>query len=139
MLLETGHLWSISNPWVFFGLPFLIFWKGLGYGDTQDRFWYNNAMAEGAQTYPHGIHKYYDMFSMNGYYSYYIDYYIAYVINLLSLFTTPFGLPPDVLWGIKEGTSFENVYLYLILPQIEYPDYVLPIINLPLERGFLLG
>ena len=60
------------------------------------------------------------------------------MINLITFFTAPFGLPPDVLWGIKEGTSFENVYLYLLLPQIQYMEYVLPIINLPLERGFLL-
>ena len=96
-------------------------------------------MAEGAQTYPHGIHEYYDMFSMQGYYTYFIDYYIAYVLNILSTVMTPFGLSPDVLWGIKEGVSFENVYLYLLLPQIQYANYVLPIINLPLERGFLLG
>jgi len=53
---------------------------------------------------------------MEGYYTYYIDYYIAYIMNILSMFMTPFGLPPDVLWGIKEGISFENVYLYLLLP-----------------------
>ena len=94
----------------------MTFWTGLGYGDTHDRFWYNNAEAEGVQTYPHGIHKYYDMFSMEGYYTYFIDYYIAYVINILSSILTPFGLSPDVLWGMKEGISFENVYLYLLLP-----------------------
>ena len=73
-------------------------------------------MAEGAQSYPSGIHKYYDMFSQSGYYTYYIDYYIAYILSIVSMFLTPFGLPADVLWGIKEGISFENVYLYLILP-----------------------
>lgn len=56
------------------------------------------------------------MYSMQGYYTYYIDYYIAWIISLVTRFLTPFGLAPDVLWGIKEGTSFENVYLYLILP-----------------------
>ena len=46
-MLSTGNIFAISNPFIFFGDPFLIFWKGLGLGDTQDRFWYNNAMAEG--------------------------------------------------------------------------------------------
>lgn len=34
LLLSTGHLWAINNPFIFFGLPFLIFWKGFGIGDT---------------------------------------------------------------------------------------------------------
>merc|ERR1711935_739083 len=37
---------------------------------------YNNAEAEGSQVYPHGIHKYYDVYSFSGYVNYFIDYQI---------------------------------------------------------------
>ena len=48
LLIESGTIWALSSPFLFFGQPFLIFWNGMGNGDTQDRFWYNNAMCEGA-------------------------------------------------------------------------------------------
>tara|TARA_B110000305_G_C19208205_1_gene524555 strand:+ start:378 stop:716 length:339 start_codon:yes stop_codon:yes gene_type:complete len=110
--------------------------EGLGQGDSQDRFWYNNAYAEGYQTYPTGIHKYYDMFSLSGYYTYYIDYYIARFLEMWGLFT--YGIPLDVLWGIKNGTSFENIWYYLLMPRIYFKHLWLPIIGLEVEKGFKL-
>ena len=137
MLLETGDVWAINRFFFFTSLPFMIFLGGLGKMDSQDRFWYNNAYAEGFQTYPTGIHKYYDMFSLSGYYTYYIDYYIARFLEMWGLFT--YGVPLDVLWGIKNGTSFENIWYYLLLPRIYFKHLWLPIIGLEVEKGFKLG
>ena len=136
LLLETGDIWSINNFFFITSLPFAIFLEGLGQGDSQDRFWYNNAYAEGYQTYPTGIHKYYDMFSLSGYYTYYIDYYIARFLEMWGLFT--YGIPLDVLWGIKNGTSFENIWYYLLMPRIYFKHLWLPIIGLEVEKGFKL-
>ena len=55
----------------------MIMLNGLGSGDALDSFWYNNAFAEGEQTYPSGIHKYYDIYSLEGYWIYLTDYWIA--------------------------------------------------------------
>ena len=137
LLLETGDVWAINRFFFFTSLPFMIFLGGLGKMDSQDRFWYNNAYAEGFQTYPTGIHKYYDMFSLSGYYTYYIDYYIARFLEMWGLFT--YGVPLDVLWGIKNGTSFENIWYYLLLPRIYFKHLWLPIIGLEVEKGFKLG
>ena len=50
MLIQTGEIWN-GEFW-FLMLPFMIFWNGLGSGDSFDMYWYNNAFAEGEQTYP---------------------------------------------------------------------------------------
>ena len=47
LLIQTGSIWSISNLMFITSLPFMIFLQGYGKGDSQDRFWYNNAYAEG--------------------------------------------------------------------------------------------
>ena len=45
--MESGDVWAIDNFLFIWALPFMIFVEGLGKGDSQDRFWYNNAYAEG--------------------------------------------------------------------------------------------
>ena len=37
-----------------------------GNGDSLDWYWYNNQFAAGAQMYPSGINKYFDMYSFDG-------------------------------------------------------------------------
>ena len=77
------------------------------------------------------------MFSLSGYYTYYIDYYLATFLQTWGFFT--YGIPLDVLWGIKEGTSFENIWYFLLLPRIYFKQWWLPIIGLEVEKGFKLG
>ena len=50
LLIQTGDWWN-GSLW-FFMLPFMIFLNGVGSGDSLDMYWYNNAYAEGEQTYP---------------------------------------------------------------------------------------
>ena len=64
-LIRTGFTWN--GGLFFFSQPFMIMWNGVGNGDAFDLYWYNNYQAEGLQTYPNGIHKYYDVYSWEGY------------------------------------------------------------------------
>ena len=46
LLYETGNA---SNWYYFlFSVPFMTFLRGVGNGDSDDWYWYNNAEAEGA-------------------------------------------------------------------------------------------
>jgi hypothetical protein len=58
-----------------------------GEGDGIDGAWYNNAEAIGHQLAPTGIHKYYDMYSWAGYWTYSYDKFFAILYIILSPFT----------------------------------------------------
>ena len=121
-------------------LPFLIFWNGIGTGDSWDLFWYNNAEAEGSQVYPHGIHKYYDVFSFSGYVNYFIDYQIAQILRPFELVLT-FGIPLEVILAAFTA-SWENWYLFFVfrwMPFVPFSYWLYPLINWQLERGFTVG
>ena len=47
LLMASGSVWALKDFLFVWALPFMIFIEGLGKGDTQDRYWYNNAYAEG--------------------------------------------------------------------------------------------
>ena len=68
---------------------------GTGNGDVWDTQWYNNADAAGAQMYPHGLNKYFDMHSVLGYF----DYIFAWVWCVLisdTLKWMALGIPFDI-------------------------------------------
>ena len=46
LLFDTGLAWNWL--FVFFSHPFMIWLNGVGNGDSNDYYWYNNAYAEGA-------------------------------------------------------------------------------------------
>ena len=71
---------------------FQVALKGIGNGDSWNLQWYDNATAVGNQIYPSGIHKYYDLFSLNGIFIYFYDY--TYV--LLCWMLSPL-LPLDIV------------------------------------------
>ena len=54
----------------------LFFVKYVGFLPPDYGYRYNTALAEGAHNYPHGIHKYYDMFSLEGYFLFASDYFV---------------------------------------------------------------
>ena len=66
-------------------------------GDSQDGAWYNNAFAQGAQIYPHGIHYFYDMYSDDGLQKYYDDLLSGLQWKFLSIFTLLIPIP---VWEI---------------------------------------
>ena len=52
--------------------------------DSWDLFWYNNQDAIGSQIYPMGLEKYYDLYSLEGYYSFLWNYTVTLFCTLIS-------------------------------------------------------
>ena len=139
LLYDTGSSW---NWWFFlFSLPFMMWVNGVGNGDSDDLYWYNNAMAEGAQSYPHGIHKYYDIFSLKGYLRYLIDYITVYIIEVTGRVTI---IPVDIIhaWFNKDNENWKMPLLVYGIHRLGNP-FIFPItkilfayIQIEVERGF---
>ena len=116
-------------------------WFGVGNGDSFDLYWYNNAEAEGQQTYPKGIHKYYDIYSWEGYKAYFLDYALAWVFQYWTVVTI---LPLDV-WVAIIRDNVEKDYIRLADLYVIYNyfalvrQYLFPILGWDLERGFVVG
>ena len=139
LLYESGTGW---NWWFFFvSMPFMMWLNAVGNDDADDLYWYNNAIAEGAHAYPHGIHKYYDVFSLRGYTRYIIDYITVYVIKLTSLVTI---IPVDIInaWFNTDNSNWSTPFLifgvrFLISPLlIPISDLWLAYLQIEVERGF---
>ena len=60
--------------------------------------------------YPYGIHKYYDLYSVEGYTAYFIDYFLAWVFQYWTVVTI---LPLDLWVPIING-DIEKDYIRLI-------------------------
>ena len=129
-------------------LPFMIFLNGVASGDSLDLYWYNNAFAEGEQTYPKGISKYYDIYSLNGYFSYLIDYLIVvWIVEPLRwIMWPPFSFFPLETWIAFFTKDLDNWYNGIIVASI-YNMFLpfglslaaLSFFEIPLERGFAMG
>ena len=139
LLYESGAAW---NWWFFlFSLPFMMWLNGVGTGDSDDLYWYNNAMAEGAHAYPHGIHKYYDIFSLRGYIRYLIDYITVYIIELTGRITV---IPVDVIhaWFTRDNSNWQVPFLIFgierLLNPLSFPitNILLEYLQIEVERGF---
>ena len=138
-MYDTGTSW---NWWFFlFSLPFMMWLNGVGNGDSDDLYWYNNAMAEGAQSYPYGIHKYYDIFSLRGYLRYLIDYITVYIIEVTGRLTI---IPVDLIhaWFNKDNSNWQMIFLIHGLHQLANPflfpirNIIFAFIQIEVERGF---
>lgn len=94
------------------------FIQGLGNGDIYDLFWYNNAGAAGAQLYPHGMSKYFDLYSWPGWFYYLFAYTWDWFCFLLSPFT--FFIPLNIWIGIFNGFSWEGIWKIIIPPVLSW-------------------
>ena len=139
LLYDTGASW---NWWFFlFSLPFMMWLKGVGNGDSDDLYWYNNSIAEGAHSYPHGIHKYYDIFSLRGYIRYIIDYITVYIIELTGRVTI---IPVDIIhaWFTKDNENWKLPFLVHGIQMLRNPlsvpitSILFEYIQIEVERGF---
>ena len=85
--------------------------QNVGKGDVWDTYWYNNPEAIGQQLYPEGIHKYFDMHSVWGYF---VEYQFAWtwitIGDLISPFT--FFIPTDILIDIFFGAQWVGFEKY---------------------------
>ena len=115
-------------------------------------YWYNNALAEGSQAYPRGLHKYYDMFSFRGWAMYWADWRLAKIEKFLqdvSVLWNTFSIflmnqPIDVLLQFfYKDTSNTNVFLFILYLELIDPFGITEIVfnncKIPLERGFEMG
>lgn len=115
LLDRRQNIWNTGGPFVYFLMH--TFWEwmnALGTGDLYDGYWYNNSEAIGYQLYPKGIHKYFDMFSMDGLWYFTFEWLIVMLLDLLMPFTL--FIPIDVWIGIA-NLSFDGMerwFLYYL-------------------------
>lgn len=69
----------------------------LGTADLFDGYWYNNPKAIGYQLYPKGIHKYFDMFSLDGFWEFTVEWMLVLLYDCLMVVTI---LPIDIWIGM---------------------------------------
>lgn len=145
-LRKTGRWWN--GPFWFTALPFMILVNGVGSRDALDMYWYNNAFAEGEQMYPSGIHKYYDIFSLRGYFNYLIDWLLVFwIIRPLKFLLWPpfsfFPLETWIAWFTKDLSNWYNGIVIAKLNNMFFPfglnKAVISFFDIPLERGFSMG
>ncbi len=90
--LNFKNLWNVFRYFIKeMGLTFAV----------PERTWYDyfNPEAYGNHIYPSGIHKYYDLYSLDGYWLFFSDYLIAFVI---------FGANPNVFLALLSFKSDTN-------------------------------
>ena len=136
------------NPVTNLGSVLRYFIKEIGLTfAVPERTWYDyyNATAYGNHVYPSGIHKYYDLYSLDGYWLFFTDYLICLLllepIQLMFWWLYPWNqVPIEVLtwWGELGFGNFEQI-VYVIALKFWY-WWIYPVFSnvmqLPVERGF---
>ena len=87
--------------------------------DAADYYWYNGQDASGSQLYPQGLSKYYDLYSLEGIYEYFIDWLVIWgytIISPLTLF-----IPVDIWVAVFNGLSWSGLWKILIPAVVHYP------------------
>ena len=102
------------------------------------------AEAEGAHSYPHGIHKYYDIFSFRGYVRYLIDYATVYIIELTGRLTI---IPIDFIHAWydekRDNSNWKLAALIYGIRHLQSPltwpitDWIFGMVQIEVERGFI--
>jgi len=109
--------------------------QGLFNGLSASGVFYGTPQAIGNQIYPRGLSKYYDLYSVNGFMTFFFDYLVAQLIYYISLT----GLPLNSIILLLSGKSWDNILSIIY----ELPPFTL--INfgawwgVPLEGMMQLG
>jgi len=96
-----------GGPLVYFCM--FTWWEilfNIGNGDAWDGFWYNNSRAVGMQLYPQGIHKYFDMFSWMGLWTFTLEWLLILTWDMLLPVTL---LIPIDIWIAMFSTSWIGI------------------------------
>merc|ERR1719473_385451 len=125
LLLSTG-----GPIFLYYYLVDSIVWDGMISGETWDMFWYNNAKAVGTQAYPQGIFKYFDFFSIGGFFVYVADWAYAFFSTLFCWLTL--FIPLDI-WVAMFDKKWDNFYVLFIPPDIGHFS------GIEIERGWTMG
>ena len=99
--------------------------EGFGPADSWDGFFYNNAAAAGAQLYPTGLSKYFDLYSVDGI----INYSLSWVWNEVQHFAMPytFFIPIDVWLALFDGKSIDGLWkVFLFYEPFVYLSAFIP-------------
>lgn len=112
MLSELDRMFLVLGS-----LPFMQFFTksfltGFASGDVADGYWYNNAESSGSQAYPHGLSKFYDIYSWDGIWKYIGDWFWLQFSAALSPFTL--FIPLNIWIALINGFSLEGVWKILI-------------------------
>lgn len=128
--IDRWYLVITSSPLMpFFTEAFL---KASWTGDFWNGFtWYNNAAAAGEQLYPSGINKYFDMFSLQGWFNY--TFYWMWMMFCQSLSPFTLGIPLNIWLGIINGLSWEGWWKMFM------PTWIIWIFHLRGENGWILA
>ena len=96
----------------FFGTTFWSMLASTGNGDVFDTQWYNNADAAGAQLYPYGLYKYFDMNSIVGYFDYIFSYIWVSICEYFKFLTL--WIPADIWLNLFLGAKLEGFEKWLL-------------------------
>lgn len=107
-----------------------IVWDGLLNGETMDMFWYNNSGAAGSQAYPMMIFKYYDFYSLGGFFVYIFDWMWAVFATICSPLTL--FIPIDI-WLALFNYSWDGIWKIMI------PAPTGHFFGIELENGWTMG
>ena len=108
-IVDRHVLLTFSYPLLLTFAGLNAFIQGLYNGDTWDGYWYNNSVAVGNELYPTGLNKYYDLYSIVGFFNYISGWLWIGVTNLITPFTL--FVPFDVWEAIINGYSWENIWM----------------------------
>lgn len=86
-------------------------------GNT-DGYYYNNPEAAGAQLYPTGLHKYYDMYSDEGFWAFIWQWLLYYLEIYFIGFTL--GVPFTMWMAIFDSTLSWDDFIWIWLYPIKY-------------------
>ena len=136
--LNLKNLWNVFRYFIKeMGLTFAV----------PERTWYDyfNPEAYGNHIYPSGIHKYYDLYSLDGYWLFFSDYLIALLfLEPIQMFFWLFfplnQIPIEVTyWWTQMGLSNYEQTFYVMAIKI-YFWWCYPVIRgslpIPVERDF---
>lgn len=97
----------------------------MGQGNA-DMFYYNNPEAVGHQLYPTGIHKYYDLYSEDGFWGFFW----MNILHSLELVVLPWTSLPISVWlaMLDDSLSWDGWYNFLLYPP-KYAYWNIPVLT----------
>ena len=119
LLSELDRHMLLLGSFPFYYVANSAFWQSLWNQDIADLYWYNNQGASGSQLYPAGLSKYFDLYSFDGVY----EYFLAWMWIWLCTAASPLTLfiPLDVWVAMFNGQSWTGLWKILLPALMHYP------------------
>lgn len=141
-LITIYDRWLLTSQWkhnpIILGIEAWV--DHIGTGDSWDGYWYNNAEASGAQLYPYGLSKYFDVFSTSGLFEYlWFDIWVV-IQEFFLPFT--FNIPVDIWLAWFQGANTDGIWkIFLFYAPFaaingDIPSWVAGFFRVPMEDGW---